>query len=295
MDDYAPSRYKLIKRIGEGVHGVVIRAIDLTTNKDVAIKKIALRTRHGDLSINAIREIKVLQYCDHRNILSLLDIFPDASGMGLVFEYMPCTLHTKIKDPVHRLSRSSIRSYMKMLLEGLSYMHSLGILHRDIKPANLLINCNNQLKIADFGLSRVFDETNADKCYSPQVASRWYRAPELLWGSSKYGPGIDTWAAGCVFAEMLRSIPLFKGRTDIEQLAIVIQTLGSPTIHSWPEVTTLPDYNKISFPPTKRKKWESLFPTCTKKDEIGLVDSLIRYDPKKRLSAKEALSHIYFI
>lgn len=80
---------------------------------------------------------------------------------------------------------------------------------QDIKPANLLIDQNDQLKIADFGLSRLYDADDSTKTYSPQVASRWYRAPELLWGSPLYGPAIDMWAVGCIFAEILRGIPLF--------------------------------------------------------------------------------------
>jgi serine/threonine protein kinase len=120
------------------------------------------------------------------------------------------------------------------------------------------------LKIADFGLARIFTPDDNRKCYSPQVATRWYRAPEILWGTQIYGPSIDLWSAGCCFAEMLRGVPLFsvriltfsqdsinevierfQGNTDIEQLALVIRTLGTPLTSDWPEVKHLPDYNKI--------------------------------------------------
>lgn len=194
--------------------------------------------------------------------MKLLDLFPDVTGLALVFEYMPHTLYSKLKDEMTPLSRPTIRSYTSMLLHGVNYMHNLGIMHRvcidfvwaefflfiqyltftffslqDIKPANLLIDDRDVLKIADFGLARIYSE-NVDKSYSPQViskfkrrivfnqlsltsnnynwnsftkvASRWYRAPELLFGSSKYGPSVDMWAVGCVFAEMLRRIPLFS-------------------------------------------------------------------------------------
>lgn len=149
-----------------------------------------------------------------------------------------------------------------MLLKGLKYLHGLRIMHRvsfnqfyliiykrfytkDIKPSNLLITENGKLKLADFGLARIYHPDDPDKCYSPQVASRWYRPPEILWGSTIYGPSIDMWATGCVLAEMLRGESLFPGNTDIEQLALVVRTLGTPSTRNWPEVTNLPDYNKI--------------------------------------------------
>lgn len=136
---------------------------------------------------------------------------------------------------------------MRMLLRGLKYLHDISIMHRDIKPANLLITDGGTLKIADFGLARIYRKNAPEKSYSPQVATRFYRAPEILWGASQYGPAIDLWAAGCVFAEMLRGIPLFGGTTDIEQLALVVRLLGTPDTEQWPELLTLADYNKIRF------------------------------------------------
>lgn len=115
-------------------------------------------------------------------IMTLLDMYPDLTGMALVFEYMPFTLSSKLKDEENPISRQQIQSYMRMLLRGLAYLHNeMKIMHRDIKPANLLINQFDVLKIADFGLARIYKPENIRKCYSPQVATRWYRAPEILW------------------------------------------------------------------------------------------------------------------
>ncbi|XP_055617343.1 cyclin-dependent kinase 20 [Toxorhynchites rutilus septentrionalis] len=295
MDDYMPPRYQLLGRIGEGVHGLVVKARDLSDDdKIVAIKKLTLRTKHGGIAPTTIREIKVLQNTQCENILSLLDMYPDLSGVSLVFEYMPHTLYSRMKDEEHPLSRAEIRRYTAMLLNGLTYLHDLKIMHRDIKPANLLIDKKDVLKIADFGLARLFNDQDSSKVYSPQVATRWYRAPEILWGCQTYGPCIDMWAAGCVFAEMLRGVPLFAGATDIEQLALVVRTLGTPNLKDWPEVRSLPDYNKIRFPNAKGERWQDIFPSFTTQNEIGLVDSLVTYNPSRRLTAKEAMQHQYF-
>ncbi|CRL05800.1 CLUMA_CG018828, isoform A [Clunio marinus] len=296
MNEYIPNRYKILQKIGEGVHGVVLKAIDTTeNNKVVAIKMVSLRTKFGGISPNTLREIKSLQHADNEYIISMLDMYPDLSGLALVFEYMPNTLYSKLKDEENPLSRQQIQSYTKMLLRGLSYLHDeLKIMHRDIKPANLLINEHDVLKLADFGLARLYNPDEPRKCYSPQVATRWYRAPEILWGTQIYGPSIDMWSVGCVFAEMLRGVPLFSGNTDIEQLALVIRTLGTPSTADWPEVKNLPDYNKISFPNSKREEWVKIFPSFTTKEEIRLVDDLVKYNPKHRLTASEALCHEYF-
>ncbi|XP_029408527.1 cyclin-dependent kinase 20 [Bactrocera dorsalis] len=294
MEDYAPSRFKMLEKIGEGVHGYVFKAIDLQRQKPVAIKKVALKNKFGNISLNTLREIKTLQLCQSEYIVSIIDIYPDLTGLSLVLEYMPETLYGKLRNEVEPLSRQQIRKFTLMMLKGIEYLHNMGIMHRDIKPANLLLSEDEKLKIADFGLARLHFPKDENKVYSPQVSTRWYRAPEILWGSQKYGPAVDMWAAGCVFAEMLRGVPLFSGATDIEQLALVIRTLGSPRLNEWPDINLLPDYDKIRFPKAVGIHWDNLFPSCTHAVEINLVSNLVVYNPKNRLTATEALSHDYF-
>uniref|UniRef100_A0A336MKW1 Cyclin-dependent kinase 20 n=1 Tax=Culicoides sonorensis TaxID=179676 RepID=A0A336MKW1_CULSO len=239
MEEYAPPRYKILGKIGEGVHGLVVKALDQKTNQFVAIKKLSLKNKNGGIQLSTLREIKVLQNCNYEHIITLIDMFPDVSGPSLVFEYMPFTLYSKLKDEHKPLCRRDIKNYARMLFKGLKYMHELNLMHRDIKPANLLIDQNDILKLGDFGLSRI-------------------------------------------------------GTTDIEQLALVIRTLGTPRVSDWPELQQLPDYHKIRFPYSKGDVWENLFPSPTIREEIKLVDALIKYNPKKRLTANKALNHEYF-
>lgn len=246
-------------------------------------------------------------YSFHAKILNIIEIYPDLTGLSLVLEYMPDTLYSRLKNEVNPLSRQQVRKYSLMMFKGMAYLHEAGIMHRDIKPANLLISHTDVLKIADFGLARLHFPDDDGRLYSPQVSTRWYRAPEILWGSQKYGPAVDMWACGNVLAEMLRGVPLFQGTTDIEQLAIIIRTLGSPRLNEWPELTALPDYSKIRyvyeykctifilinihelnrFPNSVGIHWDNLFPSCTHAVEIDLVSNLVVYNPKNRLRATE--------
>ena len=210
----------------------------------------------------------------------------------LVFEFMVSDLSEVIKDARRPLSVPEIKSYMLMLLKGVTHLHNNKIMHRDLKPANLLISGEGRLKIADFGLSRISEGREGGQ-YSHQVATRWYRAPELLYGSRSYTEGVDLWAVGCVFAELLNNCPLFPGENDIDQLGIVIRNLGTPAEKSWPGVSCLPDYSKITFPDCQGVSYEDMVPEASV-SAVNLVSKFVLYDSDKRLSAKEAQRHHYF-
>ncbi|PBC25270.1 cyclin-dependent kinase 20 isoform X1 [Apis cerana] len=285
-------RYIITGKIGKGAQGVVLKAHDLETEKNVALKKLFLKNIDNGISTSIIREIKILQQLKHLNIIELLDAFPAGLDFIMVFEYMPTGLWEIIKDNDILLTPVQIKIYIKMILEGIAYIHEKNIIHRDLKPANLLINEKGILKIADFGLGRLLWK-NVTKPYSHQIATRWYRAPELLYGARYYTSAIDMWSIGCIFGELLNKSPLFPGETDIEQLAIVLKYLGSPTSETWPDLSILPDYNKITFPYHKGISWEKIIED-SEPEAIDLISKILIYNSSKRLSASEALRHIYF-
>uniref|UniRef100_A0A8C8SW25 Cyclin-dependent kinase 20 n=1 Tax=Pelusios castaneus TaxID=367368 RepID=A0A8C8SW25_9SAUR len=240
-------QYTILGRIGEGAHGIVFKAKNIETGETVALKKVALRRLEDGIPNQALREIKALQEIEeNQHVVKLKAVFPHGAGFVLVFEYMLSDLAEVIRNAQQPLAQAQVKSYMLMLLRGVAFCHANNIMHRDLKPANLLISSTGQLKIADFGLARVFS-SEGGRLYSHQVATRWYRAPELLYGARKYDEGVDLWAVGCIFAELLNNSPLFPGENDIEQLCCVLRVLGTPNPRTWPEITELPDYNKISF------------------------------------------------
>ncbi|XP_075774577.1 cyclin-dependent kinase 20 isoform X1 [Pelodiscus sinensis] len=216
----------------------------------------------------------------------------ESARFVLVFEYMLSDLAEVIRSAQQPLSQAQVKGYMLMLLQGVAFCHANNIMHRDLKPANLLISSTGQLKIADFGLARVFS-SDGGRLYSHQVATRWYRAPELLYGARKYDEGVDLWAVGCIFAELLSSSPLFPGENDIEQLCCVLRVLGTPNQRIWPEIAELPDYNKISFKDNPPIPLEEVLPDAPPQ-ALQLLRRFLVYPSRERVRAAQALLHPYF-
>ncbi|XP_076029347.1 cyclin-dependent kinase 20-like [Oratosquilla oratoria] len=286
--------YTVVGRIGEGAHGIVVRARHNLTGQMVALKKVPLRRLEQGMPITALREIKALQEVNSSHVVRLLDVFGEGAGFVLVFELMLGDLGEMIRDASRPLTQPQIKSYMTMLLSGVAYLHQHHIMHRDLKPANLLISETGQLKIADLGLCRVFCQTEKHKrLYSHQVATRWYRAPELLYGARRYDEGVDLWAVGCIFGDLLNNSPVFPGESDIDQLCVVLQTLGTPSERNWPGLTQLPDYKKITFPKSKAVPLELVLPDASP-DALDLIKKFLIYSSEKRIRADKALLHTYF-
>lgn len=282
-------RYIKGAALGEGTFGVVTKAEDTVTHKIVAIKKIRLGKYKEGVNFTAIREIKLLQELRHPHVIELVDCFPHKRNLNLVFECCESDLEAVIKDKFLPLGTPEIKSYMQMTLRAVAYCHESWVLHRDLKPNNLLIAPNGALKLADFGLARVFGSPN--RKFTHQVFARWYRAPELLLGSKAYGPGVDVWAVGCVFAELMLRKPFFPGSSDIDQLGRIYQGLGTPTEETWPGHKTLPDY--MEFSKTPAPDLRGVFATAPP-EALDLLKKLMAFDPNRRVSAAEALRHAYF-
>ena len=141
------------------------------------------------------------------------------------------------------LVEKHVKALMEMLLAGVAEIHAHGLLHRDLKPANLLLTHDGILKVADFGLVR-----NIAPTMTKEVATRWYKAPELLFGAMRYDAGIDLWACGCIFGQILLHAPLFPGTSDIDQVYRIAHALGPPKVEDWPEFPDLPDSQKVTIP-----------------------------------------------
>lgn len=277
------------EKLGEGTYAVVYSGIQKSTNRLVAIKKIKIGQFKEGLDMSAIREVKFLRECHHENVIELIDVFSQKQNLNLILEFLSADLEHLIKDRSILFSTSDVKSWLLMTLRGLHYLHSRFILHRDLKPNNLLLSSTGVLKIADFGLARDFGHAYANM--SPTVVTRWYRAPELFLGARNYGTGIDIWAVGCIFAELLLRNPYLPGENDMGQLNIIFQALGTPTEEDWPGFRNLPSH--VDFKVHPRPDPRTLF-TAASETELGLMNLMLALDPLKRPTTVECLRHRYF-
>ncbi|KAI0500874.1 hypothetical protein KFK09_019092 [Dendrobium nobile] len=182
-------------------------------------------------------------------------------------------------------------SYLYQILRGIAYCHSHRVLHRDLKPQNLLIDRRtNALKLADFGLARAFGIPV--RTFTHEVVTLWYRAPEILLGARQYSTPVDVWSVGCIFAEMVNQRPLFPGDSEIDELFKIFRILGTPTEETWPGVSSLPDF-KSAFPKWPSKDLATVVPNLEPAG-VDLLSKMLRLEPSKRITARQALQHEYF-
>ncbi|EGC38039.1 extracellular signal-regulated protein kinase [Dictyostelium purpureum] len=292
-----PRRYSIVKCIGHGAYGVVCSARDNLTGEKVAIKKISKAFDNLKDTKRTLREIHLLRHFKHENLISVKDILKPNSkdtfdDVYLVSELMDTDLHQIISSP-QPLSDDHCQYFVYQMLRGLKHIHSANVLHRDLKPSNLLINEDCLLKICDLGLARVEDATHQG-FMTEYVATRWYRAPEVILSWNKYTKAIDIWSVGCIFAELLGRKPLFQGKDYIHQITLIIETIGSPSeedISNIANEQARQFIRNMGYVP--KVNFANLFPKANP-DAINLLERMLCFDPNKRLTVEDALSHPYF-
>ncbi|KAL8176625.1 UNVERIFIED_CONTAM: hypothetical protein K2H54_037059 [Gekko kuhli] len=261
--------------IGYGAFGVVWSVTDPRDGSRVALKKMPNVFQNLVSCKRVFRELKMLCYFKHDNVLSALDILQPPQ--------IDC--FEEIAD--------HIKVFLYQILRGLKYLHSAGVLHRDIKPGNLLVNSNCVLKICDFGLARV-EEPDESQHMTQEVVTQYYRAPEILMGTRHYGRPIDIWSVGCIFAELLGRRILFQAQSPIQQLDLITDLLGTPPVaalHSACEGARAHILRGNHKPPSLSVLY--MLSGEATHEAIHLLCRMLVFDPAKRISAKDALSHPY--
>lgn len=288
--------YRVKGKIGEGCFGTVYNAVHLPSGGLVALKRVPVPRLDEGLPNSVVREILALERLRHENIIRVKEIFPSGSSIIIVTEKCALDLQQLLSSysSMERMPLAVVKGLLFMLLRALRFLHDdHHILHRDIKPSNCLIGKDGTLKLSDFGLTRVISR---DKPMTHEVSTRWYRAPELLFGERHYDGAVDVWGVGCIFAELLSGCGnsvLFSGDGDIDQISRIFTILGTPSETNWPCHTQLPDWGKIIFSPVESPTIDTLFCDAPR-DGLDLLKGLLRLDPKQRLTAAEALRHTFF-
>ena len=286
-------KFEILQKLGKGAYGIVWKAVEKSTKRLVALKKVFEAFHNATDAQRTFREVMILQELNgHEHVVRLLNVIKAENNkdLYLVFEFMETDLHAVVKAGILKYVHKQYIVYQ--LLKSLKYIHSGEIIHRDLKPSNVLINAECLVKVADFGLARsVGTGDEGDPVMTEYVATRWYRAPEIVLGSSRYSKAVDVWSVGCILAELLNGKALFPGKSTLNQVELILEVLGRPTPS---DVAELESENAASIIESvgarPRRPFESFFRDATP-PALDFLQRCLEFNPHRRMTIDEALAH----
>jgi len=285
-------KYEKIQKIGEGSYGIVFKCRNRETGQTVAIKKFVESEDDPLIKKIALREIRMLKQLKHNNLVNLLEVFRRKRKLHLVFEFCDHTVLNELDKFVDGVPEQQTKKIIWQVLQAIHFCHQHNCIHRDVKPENILITKQGIIKLCDFGFARILTGPGDD--YTDYVATRWYRAPELLVGDTQYGPPVDIWAVGCVFAELLTGQALWPGKSDVDQLYLIQRTLGDLIPRHKQIFCSNQFFHGLTIPePDFREPLELRHPNINL-SALSFMKACLQMDPNLRFPCASLLDHGYF-
>ncbi|KAJ5265222.1 uncharacterized protein N7525_007426 [Penicillium rubens] len=284
-------RYSGLEVQGCGSAGTICSAHDSIANSKVAIKKISRPFGSTALAKRTCREVHLLRNLRHDNLINMTDIFISPSeDLYIVTDCMMTDLHHLLRASSKPLECQFIQFFTYQMLRGLKYIHSAGVIHRDLKPSNILINDNCDLKICDFGLAR-----EQDAQMTGYVATRYYRAPEIMLTWQNYNYAVDMWSVGCILAEMIIGKVLFPGRNHVHHFILITELLEKPSEEVMKRVYSKSTLEFVDSLPKKESFGLTSILGDADPQAIDLVEKMLNVDPHGRITTADAIKHPYVV
>uniref|UniRef100_A0A8C6KBA2 Protein kinase domain-containing protein n=1 Tax=Nothobranchius furzeri TaxID=105023 RepID=A0A8C6KBA2_NOTFU len=284
--------YESLGPVGEGSYGTVLKCRHRESGRLVAIKKFMDSDEDKTVKKIALREIKLLRQLRHDNLVNLLMVWKRRRRWYLVFEFVDRTLLEDLEQNPNGLDLNTCRQYMFQILRAATFCHQQNVIHRDIKPENILISQEGVVKLCDFGFARTI--ASPSEVYTDYVATRWYRAPELLVGDIKYGKPVDVWALGCLLIEVLTGQPLFPGDSDLDQIYHIVKCFGNLVTHHQELFYRNPIFSGVKLPESSSTvPLQQRFPSITQ-NALDVAQRCLDMDPEGRAQCSELLDHLFF-
>ena len=295
--------YDVLEKIGEGTYGSVSKARCRTTGKMVALKKVMLKNEREGFPITAVREIMILKRLTHKNIIPLVSVVQDSVNektkyrgvVYMVLEYMHHDL-TGLLGYKRKFKLRETKCLMQQFLRGLAYCHSKKIVHRDLKLSNLLLSNSGELRVGDFGLSRILRPLEGGRRtpLTNRVITLWYRPPELLLGADSYDYSVDIWSAGCILGELLTCRPIFPADEEKKVFNLICDKCGTPDARDWPEAAKLKLYNDFIPNDKMPNRLDEHFRSVQCPPAVDLLKKMLALNPARRVNAEQALRNKFF-
>ncbi|ADM12617.1 cyclin-dependent protein kinase [Encephalitozoon intestinalis ATCC 50506] len=282
-------KYEKLCRISSGSFGNVYRVRRKTDKKEFALKRMNPSMCHdtNGFSILYMREVMILKHARNKNVMGIEEVVEGCEINDFFIVMECCDIDLKsIVLKTGGIGMEVAKFFTYQILQGLEFLHGIGVVHRDLKPSNILLMRSGDLKIADFGLARAVGSTMTNL-----VVTLWYRAIEVLLGSETYNESIDMWSVGCIVGEMLKGGPILPGEGEIDQLDRIFKLLGYPADEDFAGLC-LPHLKNIRRPGSFEASFGQDF-GCYGQEVVDFVGNLLSFDPRKRHSASQSLSSLF--